>query len=57
MDLYVQLVVVRGSEISRIAKDTFVYSSGAFAVLFMFSETLEKDLNLKDKIIKYLSFQ
>jgi hypothetical protein len=45
------------SEISRIAKDTFVYSSGTFAVLFMSSETLEKDLHLKDKIQKYLSFQ
>jgi hypothetical protein len=27
VDLYVQLVIVRGSKISRIAKDTFLYSS------------------------------
>jgi hypothetical protein len=56
VDLYVQLVIVRDSEISRIAKDRFVYSSGTFAVLFISSETLEKDLHLKDKIQKYLSF-
>jgi len=46
----VQLVIIRGIEISRIAKDTFVYCSGNFAAQFMSLETLEKDLHLKDKI-------
>jgi hypothetical protein len=54
VDLHVQLVIVRGSEIIRIAKDTFLYSSGTFAVLFMSSETLAKDPLLK--IRKYFSF-
>jgi hypothetical protein len=49
-----QLVFVRGNEISRTAKDTFVYSIGNFAVLFMSSETLEKDMLLK--VWKYFSF-